>query len=253
MAKVEAKTRKSVRPAKTSTSHRNTAKTAVTKQAKPKSRSKPRNTPRNPVVEKPSSLSASIAKAEPTQQLANVARQLRTWSDTAIGLVGPVADMSLKMATTKMKSSGNSAPVRKAGALIDRAREAAGLTVQDVSQAVNLRDKDLIEQAEGGKIRLSFEVILRLASVYGRHDPMSFIMKITRVSNPELWKMMENLGVGKLAVQSAREREFVNIYRSSDAARKLSETEFTAVLKLVNAAFEMALAFMQTVSTEQRS
>jgi hypothetical protein len=96
-------------------------------------------------------------------------------------------------------------------------------------------------------------VILRLASVYGRHDPMSFIMKITRVSNPELWKMMENLGVGKLAVQSAREREFVNIYRSSDAARKLNETEFTAVLKLVNAAFEMALAFMQTVSSEQRS
>ncbi|MBK6336987.1 MAG: hypothetical protein IPF60_15005 [Betaproteobacteria bacterium] len=41
----------------------------------------------------------------------------------------------------------------------------------------------------------------------------------------------------------AREREFANIYRGSDAARRLSDVEFAAVLSFTRAAFEMALAF----------
>jgi hypothetical protein len=54
---------------------------------------------------------------------------------------------------------------------------------------------------------------------------------------------LENLGIGRFAVQSGREREFANVYRGSDAARRLSDDEFAAVLAFTKAAFELALAF----------
>ena len=42
---------------------------------------------------------------------------------------------------------------------------------------------------------------------------------------------------------SGREREFVNIYRSSDAARELTDEEFEAALKFVRSSFEAAQVF----------
>jgi hypothetical protein len=68
-------------------------------------------------------------------------------------------------------------------------------------------------------------------------------MKFTRSSNPDLWRALEGLGVGKLLIQSAREREFANIYRSDDEARKLTDAEFAEVLTFTRAAFEMAMEF----------
>ena len=44
-------------------------------------------------------------------------------------------------------------------------------------------------------------------------------------------------------MQAGREREFANIYRGSDAARRLTDEDFGAVLAFTKAAFEMALAF----------
>ena len=91
--------------------------------------------------------------------------------------------------------------------------------------------------------RAAFEIILRLASVLGRNDPISFVMRFTRSYNPEVWRTLENLGIGRFAVQAGREREFANIYRSSDAARRLDDEDFGAVLAFTKAAFETALAF----------
>jgi hypothetical protein len=68
-------------------------------------------------------------------------------------------------------------------------------------------------------------------------------MKFTRSSNPDLWHSLEALGVGKLLIQSAREREFANIYRGDDEARQLNDREFAEVLTFTRAAFEMAMAF----------
>jgi len=68
-------------------------------------------------------------------------------------------------------------------------------------------------------------------------------MRFTRSYNPDVWHTLENLGVGRFAVQAGREREFANIYRGSDAARRLSDNEFVAVLAFVRAAFDLALAF----------
>ncbi len=131
----------------------------------------------------------------------------------------------------------------RTGAALRRMRKAAGLTITEVGTAINLKDPSLIEAWENGRIAVPFELILRLAAVLGRNDPIGFVMKFTRSSNPDLWRSLEALGVGKLLIQSAREREFANIYRADDEARGLSDEEFAAVLTFTRAAFEMAMAF----------
>ncbi|MBI5900884.1 MAG: helix-turn-helix transcriptional regulator [Rhodocyclales bacterium] len=131
----------------------------------------------------------------------------------------------------------------RTGAALKRLRQTAGLTVTEVGAAINLKDPSLIEAWERGRIAVPFEIVLRLAAVLGRNDPIGFVMKFTRSSNPDVWRALENLGVGKLLIQSAREREFANIYRADDAARKLSDAEFAEVLTFTRAAFEMAMAF----------
>jgi transcriptional regulator with XRE-family HTH domain len=138
------------------------------------------------------------------------------------------------------------AALAKAGNVLRGMREAAGMSVKQVGEAINLKDPTLLELVENGKVALPFEIILRLASVLGRNDPISFVMRFTRSYNPDVWHTLENLGIGRFAVQAGREREFANIYRGSDAARRLSDEEFAAVLAFTKAAFEMALAFRGT-------
>jgi transcriptional regulator with XRE-family HTH domain len=131
----------------------------------------------------------------------------------------------------------------KTGAALKGLREAAGLTIDEVSDAINLKDPALIEALESGVIALPFELILRLAAVLGRNDPVGFIMEFTRASNPGIWRLMETLGFGKLLIQSVREREFANIYRGNDEARRLNDVEFAEIIRVVTSTFEMAMSF----------
>ncbi|MHB8727095.1 MAG: hypothetical protein ACYC9Z_17240 [Casimicrobiaceae bacterium] len=105
-------------------------------------------------------------------------------------------------------------------------RETAGLSVRDVTNAIDLEDPALLELVEDGKIALPFESVLRLTSVLGRNDPLSFVMRSTRAYNPEVWRTLESLSFGRLVVQAARERKFAIIYRGSDAAHRLSDEDF---------------------------
>ena len=130
----------------------------------------------------------------------------------------------------------------RTGTVLRKLREAAGLTLDEVGKALDLRDPGVLESLETGKIALPFELILRLAAVVGRNDPVGFVMKLTRTSNPGLWESIEALGVGRLLLQSTREREFANIYRADDAARGLSDKDFAAVLAFTQAAFKLALS-----------
>lgn len=141
----------------------------------------------------------------------------------------------------------------RTGAALRRMRKAAGLTITEVGTAINLKDPSLIEAWENGRIAVPFELILRLAAVLGRNDPVGFVMKFTRSSNPDLWRSLEALGVGKLLIQSAREREFANIYRADDQARSLSDEEFAEVLTFTRAAFEMAMAFRGREARQSKS
>ncbi|PKN60493.1 MAG: hypothetical protein CVU53_02815 [Deltaproteobacteria bacterium HGW-Deltaproteobacteria-11] len=133
--------------------------------------------------------------------------------------------------------------MQETGACLKDLREMAGLTRSELSEAVDLSDQSLLEAVENGAATLSFELILRLAAVLARHDPVPFIIRFTRTYNPEIWGMLEKWGIGRIPVHLERERQFINIYRSQDAARKLSEEGFARLLHFTRSTFEMALHF----------
>ncbi len=175
--------------------------------------------------------------------LAGVATQVRAWTDSVLGIASAAADASLSAAKAILVKPEQRAALEKTGAVLRGMREAAGLSLKQVGEAIDLKDPTLLDLVEHGKVALPFEIILRLASVLGRNDPISFVMRFTRSYNPDVWHTLENLGIGRFAVQAGREREFANIYRGSDLARRLGDEEFAAVLAFVRAAFELALTF----------
>jgi transcriptional regulator with XRE-family HTH domain len=186
---------------------------------------------------------AVIVAPKNNKSLLTLARDLRSWTDFVLGIANTAADLSFRVAASKLTKPSQRAAVEKAGGMFRDLRESAGLTLSDLGRAINLKDTSLLEAVEGGKVGLPFEIILRLAGVLGRNDPIPVAMKLTRTYNPKLWATLESLGLGKLAVQAGREREFANLYRASDAARQLNDEEFAAALKFVRASFEAALVF----------
>jgi transcriptional regulator with XRE-family HTH domain len=184
--------------------------------------------------------------------LTDLAQQLRSWTDSVLGIAGAAADVTVGAAKMLLPRPGQRQALERAGATLRRMREAAGMTIGEVGAAINLSDPGLLDLVENGKIALPFEIILRLASVLGRNDPISFVMRFTRAYNPEVWGTLEKLGIGRLALQAGREREFANIYRANDAARTLSDDEFAAVLDFTRAAFEMAIALRGRRTARER-
>ena len=100
-------------------------------------------------------------------------------------------------------------------------REAAGLSIKEVGEAINLSDPTLLDLVENGKVALPFEVVLRLASVLGRNDPISFVMRFTRSYNPEVWKTLEGLGIGRFAEGLGRR------VKRDDALREIARAFLT--------------------------
>jgi transcriptional regulator with XRE-family HTH domain len=141
-------------------------------------------------------------------------------------------------------SSGDTRLMEETGAYLKDVRELAGLTQAELTEALHLSDQSLLAAVEKGTATLSFELILRLAALLARHDPVPFIIKFTRTYNPEAWDVLENWGIGRLPVHFERERQFINIYRGHDAARKLTDNGFEKVLQFTRTAFEMALHFV---------
>lgn len=201
----------------------------------------------------PAAGTSAAARAVDDKGLRSLARDLRSWTDFVLGIANTAADLSLRVAATRLTKPSHKAAVETAGTVFRTLRESAGLTLGDLGQAINLKDTALLEQVERGKVGLPFEIILRLAGVLGRNDPVPVALKLTRAYNPKLWTTLEGLGIGKLAVQAGREREFANLYRASDAARQLSDAEFAAALTFVRAAFEAALVFRGETAEADRS
>lgn len=199
-----------------------------------------------------SASSAAVAAAErqtiirpaTVAMVASLAKQLQGWAGTVLGNVGAATDLSLWIAKNKAEGPLAKAALSKTQSLLRDLRETAGLTRDDLSKALDLEDRSFMEMVESGRVTaLPFDLILRLAAVLGRSDPLTLILQMTRVYNPKMWKTLESLGIGKLFIQAGREREFANIYRSHDAARELSDADFATALTFTNAAFEAALAF----------
>lgn len=171
------------------------------------------------------------------------ARQVRALADGVLSMAGPAADMAIGLAKSQVKHPTGKAAFERVGSMLRKMRETAGMSAAEVAHALDLTDPALIEQAEVGKIALPFEMLLRLAAVLGRNDPITALMRMTRAYSPELWKSLESLGVGRLVVQAGRERELANLFRANDSARKLSDAEFLQVLDFTKRAFDMAVEF----------
>jgi len=212
-------------------------------------------TPKAPKTRATPRKRASPRKAAPTPDLPAVipptesslkalARQLQWLTASVLSMAGTATDLGVTLAKARLSKPQHKAAVDKAGSLLQDLRKTAGLTAQDLGKALGLSDSTELERIESGKVAMPFELILRAASVLGRKDPITFVMQLTRAYNPDMWKMLESLGIGKLVVQGAREREFANIYRAHDAGRTLSDEEFALLLAFVNAAFEMGLDFI---------
>jgi len=167
----------------------------------------------------------------------------------AFRLAARAGDASVKVGKALITSSPlDTKLMKESGAYLKDVRELAGLTQAELAEALNLSDKSLLSAVEKGTATLSFELILRLAALLARHDPVPFIIKFIRTYDPEVWDILEKWGAGRIPVHFERERQFINIYRGHDAARKLTDKGFEQVLQFTRAAFEMALHF----SSEQK-
>jgi len=153
-------------------------------------------------------------------------------------------DTSLKLGRTLINAQDQLKLMLAAGESLKDIREVAGLTLSEMSEALNLKDKSILEAIENGTSTVSFELILRLAALVARNDPLPFIMRATRNYNPEVWQVLNDWGIGKLPLQFERERQFINIFRGHDEARKLSDEGFAQVLKFTRQSFEMSLHFV---------
>lgn len=219
---------------RTTTPIRNEARTAPRKRARPRKA--------EPAAAALPLVPAVLPATE--SSLKALARQLQSLTASVLDMAGTATEFGVTLAKSRLSKPQHKAAVDKAGSLLQDLRQTAGLTVQDLGRALGLSDSSELERIESGKVAMPFELILRTASVLGRKDPITFIMQLTRAYNPDTWKTLEGLGIGKLVVQGAREREFANLYRAHDSGRALTDEEFAQALAFVNAAFELALDFI---------
>lgn len=225
-ARKKAASRKTAR--KKTERKKTTKKKAPRKEARRKKRAAPRRTP---AAKQPASASLADRAVELVEQAAAAA--LRRVVDVGgRELAGWLPESS------EMR--------HEAGAYLREVREVAGLTIDEVADAIELRDHSILEAVEAGTTTLSFELLLRLAAILARHDPIPFLSRMIRAQNPVLWQLLEDWGFDRLPLQLEREQAFVNILRGHDRARDLPDEDFDRILGFTRAAFEMALDFTVT-------
>jgi transcriptional regulator with XRE-family HTH domain len=193
-------------------------------------------------VSKPRSASRK-PKPEPAAPMAGLTGSIRSLAGQMFDLAGAAVDASLGVGGLLVRDPDQRKELARAGRFLRSVRERAGMTVSEVGKAVDLKDSVLLELAEKGKASLPFEMILRLAAVLARNDPIPFVMNLTNTYSPGVGRMLQALGIGRLVEHARREHDFINIYRSRDAARRLTDAEFARVLAFVAAAFDLALDF----------
>ena len=160
----------------------------------------------------------------------------------AARLVSATAGASMRVGRAMLRADRLDM-MKETGLYLRDVRELTGLTLMELSESLDLKDKSLLEAVENGTATLSFELILRIAALVARHDPVPFVMRMTRTYNPTIWRILHDWGVGRISLQVEREREFTNMLRRHDAARKLSDAGFNKVLDYTRAAFELALHY----------
>ncbi|MDN6319052.1 MAG: helix-turn-helix domain-containing protein [Marinobacter sp.] len=171
--------------------------------------------------------------------------RLANLTGTAFRFGARATDTSLRVGRVLINSQDQLRAMLAAGQSLKDIREVAGLTLSEMSEALDLRDKSVLEAIENGTTTISFELILRLTALIARNDPIPFIMRTTRNYNPEVWQILNDWGIARVPLQFEREREFINIFRRHDSARTLSDEGFRKVLEFTRQSFEMSLHFVE--------
>ena len=214
------------------------ASTARSKTKARKSTSKAKTAKTQPLEDQLGSLFGGIS--DPTSnamKMVSNTRERAAWP-TDLGLGKKVAK------SIKTPGAAQLRQMAAAGESLRDLREVAGLTIADLTQVLNLKDKTFLEAVEDGKEALSMEMIMRLASLYARNDPIPFVINYVRTYRPKLWALLEEWGIDGIPVSIERESRFINIYRRRDAARQLSSDGFEKVLAFTREAFELSLHFV---------
>jgi transcriptional regulator with XRE-family HTH domain len=183
----------------------------------------------------------------------NLTGSIRNLAGQVIDIAGAAMDASLGVGGLLARDAVQRKDLARAGVFLRKVREQAGMTLDDVSQAVDLKDVALLELAENGKAALPFEVILRLAAVLARNDPIPFVLQLSNTYSPAIGRTLKALGIGRLVEHARREHDFINIYRSRDAARHLSDAEFARVLAFIESAFDLALEFAAKGASKRKA
>lgn len=202
-----------------------------------------------PETNKPdqSSTSDDTAKSGPwvgEEALTSMFDRISDVTSSAFKFAKKTTDTSYKVGKAIIQSQDQLKLMVAAGQSLKDMREVAGLTVSELSDAINLKDKSVLEAVENGTATLSFELILRLSALLARNDPIPFILKYSRTYAPDTWKLLNDWGAGRLPLQYQREREFINIFRSQDQARQLSDEGFLKVLEFTRHTFNLSLHFI---------
>lgn len=166
---------------------------------------------------------------------------LKRYGDIALRLTGTVAYTQEQLKKVPPK---HRALLQEAGELIHDLREVAGLSKDELSEALDLSDESLLRAIEAGSASISFEIILRLSSLIARHDPIPFALQLIKAYQPELWEDLERWGIGNWPTHYERERLFLNVYRRNDNARELDDDDFKAALALTQATFNTAVEWI---------
>ncbi|CAN0600212.1 unnamed protein product, partial [Ectocarpus sp. 12 AP-2014] len=133
----------------------------------------------------------SLEEVEGLEQQGDEGRDQKSLVNRLAGMTGSAlrfaarsTDTSLRVGRALINSQDQLRMMLSAGQSLKDIREVAGLTLSEMSEALNLRDKSVLEAIENGTATLSFELILRLAALIARNDPIPFILRTTRNYNP---------------------------------------------------------------------
>lgn len=210
-----------------------------------RSASKPKRAPDPDIADSKPDEVSEWRLGERAGQLTQLPRDVLSLVKRYAGMAVRVSDSAAYSAEQFARLSGSERRLLKeAGELIGEFRKLAGFTYEELATALDLEDQSLLKALEAGTATLSFEFILRLASVLARHDPIPFALQLIRAYQPGIWQFLERWGVGLWPVQYERERRFINIYRQNDEARQLDDAQFKAALSLTQRAFDVGVHWL---------
>jgi len=180
-----------------------------------------------------------------TRLTGQVAGQTLDMARTTAALTAMFGENWLKSTLLKTLEPERLEAMAEAGHFLRDARETAGLSLRELTDALGVKDSNLLQDIESGERIMPLELVFRSASLIARHDPIPFLIKFMRTYNPALGNALEQWGIMALPVQYERERRWINMYRRHDILRTLSDDEYDRLVEYVDSATNLVLDVMQ--------